>query len=547
MIRLASAALLIVALSASTPAVHAEDWTMSRHDNAQTGATPESIKLPLSIAWEYGAARFPGNPSSPSVVGGVVYFASGDRIYAVDAATGALKWRYPAEQQLNSTIKGSPLVADGKLYIGASDGNLYAINAETGKYLWAYATRGAIRGSAVMAEGVIYIGSDDDSLHAIDSATGEPKWGGGFRTLDDVAMTPIVASGLVIFASQDSNIYAANAVTGKVRWLYRVPAAVKIPPVAAGDHLILGAGNSLVCLALRSGQQRWSVPLPSDPSAAPAVGNGVIYVPCKNRKLYALTTAGKSAWPEGVDLGCDCVSPPTLADDTLFVACERGLLTAYSAANGRTLWRIGLMPSLSVQGIQYANASSSPVVSNGALYALTDDGTLRCLRPDAVDTVGPEIYNMAPQRGVVISGSPPVTFSANFFDTTTGVDPATVLLTVDGDPVEYKLDAQKWLVTYQTPVTQPVRPLPDGRHDIALTAADWRGNSATEKWSFMVDTSLKPQTAPRPVEQPGQTARPTTPGTSTRRQPRSWPTRRGQTQPTPTPTPSPRSPGANEP
>ena len=540
MIRLASAALLIVALSASLTVVYAEDWTMSRFDNAQTGSTSESIKLPVSIAWEYGAARFPGNPSSPAVVGSVVYFASGDRIYAVDAATGALKWRYPAEQQLNATIKGSPLVSDGKLYVGASDGNLYAINAETGRYLWAYATRGAIRGSPVMADGVIYVGSDDDSLHAIDSATGEPKWGGAFRTGDDVAMTPIVVSGLVIFASQDSNIYAANAVTGKLRWLYRVPAAVKIPPVAAGDNLLLGAGNSLVCLTLRSGQQRWSIPLPSDPSAAPAVGNGVIYVPCKNKKLYAVTTAGKSAWSEGIDLGCDCISPPTLADNTLFVACERGLLTAYAAATGKMLWRIGLMPSLSVQGLQYVNASSSPVVSNGALYALADDGTLRCLRPDAIDTVGPEIYNMAPQRGVIMSGSPPITFSANFFDTTTGVDPATLRLTIDGNPVEYKLDLQKWLVTYQTPVTQPVRPLPDGRHEIAFTASDWRGNNALETWSFTVDNSMKPSIAPKPVEQPKN---PATPQPPTRRQPRTWPNRRGQAQPTS----APRFPGANGP
>jgi hypothetical protein len=151
---------------------------------------------------------------------------------------------------------------------------------------------------------------------------------------------------------------------------------------------------------------------------------------------------------------------------------------------------------------------------------------------------------MTPQRGVTMSGSPPITFSANFFDTTTGVDPATVRLTFDGDPVEHKLDLQKWLVTYQTPVTQPLRALDDGRHEIAFTASDWRGNSATETWSFTVDNSMKPSTAPRPVEQPKS---PATPRPSTRRQPRSWPTRRGTTQPTPTPTPAPRSPGGNEP
>lgn len=483
------------------------DWTMSRFDEAQTGFTPETLKLPLSIVWEHGTTRFPNNPSSPAVVGGVVYFASGDRVYSVDAATGTLKWRYPAEAALNASIKSTPLVANGKVYFGASDGNLYAVNAADGKYVWAFSTRGAIRSSPVLADGVIYVGSDDNNLYAVDADTGEAKWPGGFRTQDDVAMTPVVAGGLTIFASQDSNLYGVNSVTGKIRWVYRVPAAIRIAPVAAGELVIVGVGNAITCLALRSGQQRWNVPLPSDPAAAPTVGGGVIYVPCKNRTLYALTTAGKPVWPKPVELQCDCSSPPTLAGDTLFVACERGFVSAYDAEKGILKWRIGLMPSLTVSGIQYANASSSPTVANGALYVLTDDGTLRCLRPDGVDLFGPEIYNLTPQRGVSMSGSPPIKFSATLFDTTTGLNPSSIELTLDGKRVDAKFDQQKWQVTYETPVTQPVVPLPDGLHEVALTAADWRGNSTVVTWSFKVDNTLKPPAAPKPAE----TAKPATP------------------------------------
>jgi hypothetical protein len=315
-----------------------------------------------------------------------------------------------------------------------------------------------------------------------------------------------------------------------------VPAAIKIPPVADGDRLLLGAGSSLVCLALRSGQERWSVPLPSDPSAAPVVGGGVIYVPCRNKKLYAVTTTGKMFWPAGIDLGCDCTCAPTLAGDTLFVACQRGLVTAYTAAEGKMLWQIGMMPSLSVPGLQFVNASASPVVSNGALYVLTDDGTLHCLRPDVIDTIGPDIYNLAPQRGTTLSGAPPITLSANFFDVTSGVNPASLILTLDGEPVAAKLDLTKWQVTYQTPVKQPVVALEDGRHDVSLTVADWRNNSVTEKWSFMVDRSLKPEVAPKPAATPAPPATPT-PGTPNRRSPRYFP-RGGQTTPTPTPTPT---------
>ncbi len=483
----------------------AEDWTMSRFDTSQTGFTNEAIKLPLSIAWEYGAGRFPGNTSSPICIKDTVYFASGDRVYAVNAKTGSLRWRYPAEQQLNASVKGSPLYYEGKIYFGASDGNLYALNASDGKYLWAFKTGGAIRGSAIVANGVLYVGSDDNALYAIDPDSGESKWAGGFRTQDDIAMTPCVAGGLVIIASQDSNVYAANEATGKIRWVYRVPAAIKIPPVVLGDFVFLGAGNAITCLSLRSGQQRWSIPLPADPSAAPAAANNVIYVPCKNRKIYAVSIAGKLAWPKPIDLDCDTSCPPTVANNLLFVACERGTVSAYSVETGDLKWKIGLMPSLTIPNLQYTNASASPIISNGALYVLTDDGTLRCFRNDAPDSSGPEIYNLTPRRGIAMSGAPPILFSATIFDTTTGVDPNSIKLTLDGEVREHRFDPVKWQVIYETPVTQPLRPLPDGRHEVMLSVSDWKGNSTTEKWSFVVDNSLKAAIPPRAVAPSAET------------------------------------------
>ncbi|HOW90053.1 MAG TPA: PQQ-binding-like beta-propeller repeat protein, partial [Elusimicrobiales bacterium] len=64
---------------------------MFRGNAQRTGFTREQAYPPLTKAWEYqiGADLI----SSPSVYGGVVYFGSRDkRIYALNAATGALIW-----------------------------------------------------------------------------------------------------------------------------------------------------------------------------------------------------------------------------------------------------------------------------------------------------------------------------------------------------------------------------------------------------------------------------------------------------------------------
>ena len=68
--------------------------------------------------------------SSPTVVAGIVYFGSGDHhVYAVDAGSGALRWKF----ETGNVVHASPAVANGTVYIGSWDGNFYALDAETGQ------------------------------------------------------------------------------------------------------------------------------------------------------------------------------------------------------------------------------------------------------------------------------------------------------------------------------------------------------------------------------------------------------------------------------
>ena len=59
---------------------------------------------------------------------GVVYFGGWDGlVYAVDALTGAERWRYKTDGQMGS----SPAVVDGIVYIGSDDGSVYAIGGSS--------------------------------------------------------------------------------------------------------------------------------------------------------------------------------------------------------------------------------------------------------------------------------------------------------------------------------------------------------------------------------------------------------------------------------
>jgi outer membrane protein assembly factor BamB len=88
----------------------------------------------------------------------MVYASSEDHnVYALDASTGALVWKYPT----GDVMLGSPTVANGVLYVGSNDNNVYALDAKTGAKLWTYATAGVVQdiGGPTVADGVVYVTS----------------------------------------------------------------------------------------------------------------------------------------------------------------------------------------------------------------------------------------------------------------------------------------------------------------------------------------------------------------------------------------------------
>ena len=482
------------------PAV-AADWTMARFDQAQTGYTEEKIDLPLSLSWQYNAPRYKSNTSTPAVYNGTVYFCSGDRLYAADAQSGALKWKYPAEEALGGMVKTSVTISDGLVFFGATDKNLYAVDAETGKYVWAYSTSGSIKSSPMVSEGVVYCGSDDNCLYAINVQTGESVWTSGFKTEDDVSCSPAIGQSIVVFASKDTKIYAASAASGKTRWMYRLPMALNTTSVVIGDNAVfVPAGGLIQVLTIGSGQVRGTIKLEADVAATPVVVGKDLYVVCKNKKMYAFDCSLKQAkakWAQGVDLSVACTAPPTVAGDLIFVPGSGGVISAFSIADGTLKWRYKIMPTRSGQAMESTEIATSPVVSNGALYVLTDDGAMHCFRTDASDDYAPEVANVEPQVGSSMNGSPPIDITAGISDLGSGIDESSIQVSIDGTAVEHTYDFAKSLVKYQTPATQPIRPLREGPHEITLAAKDWKGNKLETKWSFIVDNTMRPRVVPK--------------------------------------------------
>lgn len=201
--------------------------------------------------------------SSPAVVNGRVYYGSGDgNVYAVDAATGLLQWKFAT----GDVVHASPAVANGVVYIGSWDGNFYAIDAESGQRKWMFSggqdpslhNQVGFQSSAAVVDGTVFVGCRDAHVYALDAATGRKKW--DYPTSKSwVSGTPAVRDGVVYVGTSDSSRFMAlDARTGRLRFNFDAKSYVFSSAALAGGLAYFGSHNGkLYAVDGRTGVQAW--------------------------------------------------------------------------------------------------------------------------------------------------------------------------------------------------------------------------------------------------------------------------------------------------
>jgi outer membrane protein assembly factor BamB len=487
------------------------DAAKVRGGSGLAGVYAGKVTTPLALNWRYTANVAPFNPSAPAVSGTSVFFASGTRIYCVDAATGSLKWRFPQDEPLRDGVVTTPAVSEGTVYVGGTDGKLYALNAATGRLEWQFDTRSVIGSSPAVVDGIVYFGSADGKLWALDTKTRDmvAGWKGGVPTSDELTGAPAVANGFVYALSLDQTLHAFGVATGKERWRYRLQSnVVRQSPVVSGEYVYVANGTNLDCIMGRSGATRWRQSLPTEISTSPAATEDTVYVVTGESQIYAFETrTGRPRWKNIPKLDYEVIAPPSIVGDTIILGTVQGGVYAVDTQTGAVKWSYKVVPSSSVLDMvpESANVSASPVVANDTLYILTDDGSLSAFRSDAVDGTAPIISDVEPEMGLVVNGTPPFFFEAKVVDEGSGINPESVRIAVDGEvaprlPKEtevgektgFKFDVRRSLLEYHilgASQASTVRPMAEGRHTVTITAADWKGNVATKSWAFTVDNS----------------------------------------------------------
>ena len=120
--------------------------------------------------WEYHSDA--NVISTPAQLDGKIIFGnSTGRIEAISEKTGEPLWHY----QTQGGIFSSPAAYKKTIILGSSDSKIYCLTSE-GALKWKKETGSSVLGSPVIKDGIVYIGGSDGSFRALNADTGEQLW-----------------------------------------------------------------------------------------------------------------------------------------------------------------------------------------------------------------------------------------------------------------------------------------------------------------------------------------------------------------------------------
>jgi outer membrane protein assembly factor BamB len=269
-------------------------------------------------------------------------------VVSLDAKTGKELWR----RKVSGPARGSPAVANGRVFVICIDNTSYALSADDGRTLWTHSgtSEGAgLLGAATPAvEGdVVVIAYSSGELYGLRAANGRQIWAdflslprriSAVSDLNDIRASPVIAGGRVYAVGNAGRMVSIVVGTGARAWDQRI-SGVQTPLLAGEVIYVLNTDNELICLSARDGRVRWIQQLPRYQDEA--------------RKKDPIDWTG-----------------PVLAGDRLILAGSHEIAVSVSPYSGEVLGQSDLPDSVRI----------APLVAQNTLIFLTDNGDLVAYR-----------------------------------------------------------------------------------------------------------------------------------------------------------------------
>lgn len=335
------------------------------------------------------------------VVSGETVYMVSTQVFALQAETGAVLWKYPGTPQRSGGLLGgcsaaqlsdgpftsAPTVSDTLIYVasagekqksiwgkGENMAGLRTLN-EFGTLQWKFdETTSSALARPTLSGNTMYMASSDHKVYAISTETQTARW--TFETENWVWAAPLVINGRVYIASMDHKLYAVNDETGTAEWTFdlshsALPAAPAYAIDADGRGVLYQntLDGHVYAIDAETGNLIWESRAAGTIWASPLVEGNMLYLGTLQGTVYALSTEdGSTLWSKLV--GGEVRSKPALVNGLLYFGCEDGKLYVFDAIDGTE--------SASPLGdkVEKASIHTTPVYDGKRLYVVATDGTV---------------------------------------------------------------------------------------------------------------------------------------------------------------------------
>lgn len=279
---------------------------------------------------------------------GTLYAVNGlGELVALDAAKGAVRWR----SKFGAPARSAPTVVEGRLFLTTIEDRLLALTTENGRQLWQHQSANpttSVLGcpAPAYADGLVVAGFGSGELATLRAESGTIVW------TDNLAVAQI------------STVANFSAVRG-------------LPVVAGGRVYAVGMGGLTVADDMPTGRRLWERSVSGEDH--PWAAGSWLFVVSLDQKIGAISRDdGRVAWVtqlprwENEEKQRDPITwyGPLLVGDRLVVAGTNKQALAVSPYTGDILGQQDLS----------GKASLGPIVADGTVFVVTDDGRLLALR-----------------------------------------------------------------------------------------------------------------------------------------------------------------------
>lgn len=223
--------------------------------NADNGSTAWDVTLPAGVS---GTPALDDNYVFVTTINGY--------LYCLNQKTGATLWK----EQLPSTVLGAPAATDDVVVVACHDGSVEAFSTDTGHILWSY--NGSVpnltlyaNSSPLIYNGKVFVGFANGQLAAFDLYQGQALWDvpvalpaspDQISGMVDVDANPIVDNDAIFSVAYHGNLMAIASANGNPIWQAQI-SSFETPAINNERVLVTDETGRVVAYDEASGQEVW--------------------------------------------------------------------------------------------------------------------------------------------------------------------------------------------------------------------------------------------------------------------------------------------------